>query len=368
MRFLPKWEEHGWFPYVTLLYFGFFFIDPILNHAGWKKWLATALGTVVFLIIYFLFHRLRGFWQRLDLAGLVILGLVYAPFHTGATCFFIFAAALAPFAVKTQAAAFSMLGGLAVIVSLEFWIFHLAWAYWFWACPFALVIGTGNVFYAARNRANEKLKAAQGEVEHLAKVAERERIARDLHDVLGHTLSVIILKSELAGKLIDRDPQRAKAEMADVEQTSRAALAEVRSTIRGYRAHSLDAEIKQAKATLETAGVSVKSESIQVQLTPAQESVVALVVREAVTNVVRHARARTCGLRIASSNGDCLLEIQDDGCGGSQIEGNGLRGMRERIEALGGTLQRETLVGTHLTIRFPLSQSNDGSMKANGNH
>src|SRR5581483_11337747 len=132
--------------------------------------------------------------------------------------------------------------------------------------------------------------------------------------------------------------------------------------------HSLDTEIKQAKATLETAGVSVKSESTQVQLTPAQESVVALVVREAVTNVVRHARARTCGLRIAASNGDCLLEIQDDGCGGSSVEGNGLRGMRERIEALGGTLQRETMAGTHLTIRFPLSQAESQRQKVNGNH
>ncbi len=105
------------------------------------------------------------------------------------------------------------------------------------------------------------MQKAQEEIEHLAKVAERERIARDLHDVLGHTLSVIILKSELARKLMDHDPARAKAEIADVEQTSREALAEVRSTIRGYRDHSLEAELKQAKATLETAGVTVKSES-----------------------------------------------------------------------------------------------------------
>jgi two-component system sensor histidine kinase DesK len=367
-RLLPKNEEDGWFPYVTLIYFGFFFIDPILSHAGWKKWLATALGTAIFLVFYFLYYWLKGFWQRLDLAGIVILGLAYAPFHTGAATFFIYASALAPFAVQTQAAGFGVLGGLAAIVSLEFWLLHLSWNYWFWACPFALVIGAGNVFFAARNRINDRLKVAQGEVEHLAKVAERERIARDLHDVLGHTLSVIILKSELAGKLIDRDPVRAKAEIADVEQTSRAALAEVRSTIRGYRAHSLDAELRQAKATLETAGLSVKAESTVVNLTPAQESVVALVVREAVTNVVRHAQAQTCVLRLALSNGNCLLEIEDDGCGGSSAEGNGLRGMRERIEALGGTLQRETMAGTHLTIRFPLASHEDIKKKTNGTH
>ena len=233
-------------------------------------------------------------------------------------------------------------------------LLHLPNWFMFYAGGLTLVVGGSNIFFAQRDRAACKLRLAHTEIEHLAKVAERERIARDLHDVLGHTLSVIILKSELAGKLIDRDPVRARAEIADVEQTSRAALAEVRSTIRGYRAHSLDAEIKSARATLETAGVSVQTDSEDVSLTPAQESVVALVVREAVTNVVRHANALHCQLKLTPSHGNCVLEIQDDGRGGIQEEGNGLRGMRERIEALGGTIRRETEAGTRLIIQFPL--------------
>ena len=204
-----------------------------------------------------------------------------------------------------------------------------------------------------------QLKKANEEIEHLAKVAERERIARDLHDVLGHTLSVIILKSELAGKLLDRDPERAKAEIADVERTSREALAEVRNTIRGYRANSLEAELKQATEALETAGITVKSEAAKMKLTAAQESVVGLVVREAVTNIVRHANARNCSLRLSPNNGSCRLEIQDDGRGGGAVEGNGLRGMRERIEALGGTLIRQTHPGTTLLIEFPLTAAKE---------
>jgi two-component system sensor histidine kinase DesK len=227
---------------------------------------------------------------------------------------------------------------------------------WFllYAGGLATAIGAGNIFFAQRNRTNRKLRMAQEEIEHLAKVAERERIARDLHDVLGHTLSVIILKSELAGKLIERDPARAKAEIADVERTSREALADVRSTIRGYRSQSLGEELRQAKATLETAGVTVKAEEAEVALTPTQESVVALLVREAVTNVVRHARARNCRLQLAPQNGSCLLEIADDGCGGVDLEGNGLRGMRERVQALGGTLERDSTAGTRIRIQFPL--------------
>ena len=97
---------------------------------------------------------------------------------------------------------------------------------------------------------------ANDEIEHLAKVAERERIARDLHDLLGHTLSLITLKAELARKLVDRDPQRAKQEMQDVEQTSRAALADVREAISGYRGQGLAAELIHARQTLETAGIT----------------------------------------------------------------------------------------------------------------
>jgi len=361
--FLPNKGEPGWVIYLWLVYLIFFLEHPIADHAGSKEWIATIVGVALFLAFYFSMFWLKRPWNLLCVGGILTLGVIFAPYNLGAACFFIYAAAFIPFAVDTEWAAVKLLLAVLAIAGLETWILHSPWYFLFWSGFFSMFIGGANIFFAQRNRANEKLRMAHEEIEHLAKVAERERIARDLHDVLGHTLSVIILKSELAGKLIDSDPARAKSEIADVENTSRAALADVRSTIRGYRAHSLEAEIRQAKATLETAGVSLKSEEAQVHLTPIQESVVALVLREAVTNVVRHAKAHNCHLRLAPENGNCLLEIQDDGSGGHQIEGNGLRGMRERIEALGGSLVRETRAGTRLMIQFPLTPS-----KANGAH
>lgn len=364
MRFLiPKHREPGWVIYTWLVYLIFFFIHPIADHVGWREWIATIAGVVLFLAFYFSIFWLKRPWSVVSIVGILMLGVTFAPYNGGASGFFIYAAAFMPFAVDTEWSAVKFLGLVLALAGLETWILHLSWAFLFWSGFFSMVIGGSNIFFAQRNRANEKLQMANAEIEHLAKVAERERIARDLHDVLGHTLSVIILKSELAGKLIDIDPARAKSEIADVEQTSRAALSEVRSTIRGYRAHSLEEEIKQAQATLKTAGVTLKSDEGQVALTPVQESVVALVVREAVTNVVRHAQARNCELRLLPQNGNCVLEIQDDGRGGSQIEGNGLRGMRERIEALGGTIVRETRAGTRISIQFPLTPA-----KANGAH
>jgi two-component system sensor histidine kinase DesK len=356
MKVLTNKPEHGWAFYMNLAYFGFFFLQPIFEHASVKQWLLTALGTVIFLALYLsVLWTDRKPWQLTCLGALVVVGVVYAPFNAGACCFFIFAAALLPYVVETELRVLGLLAVIVAVAGLETWLLHLSGWFTFYAAGLSVVVGGTNIYFAQRNRMYDRLKTANEEIEHLAKVAERERIARDLHDVLGHTLSVIILKSELAGKLIDRDPQRAKAEIADVEKTSREALTEVRTTIRGYRGYSLEAELKQAQATLETAGVKVKSESAEVALTPVQESVVALVVREAVTNVVRHAGARNCLLRLAPVNGSCRFEIQDDGRGGGTVEGNGLRGMRERIEALGGTLQRETKSGTRLTIEFPIA-------------
>ena len=356
MRFFPPNKEYGWTPFVWLIYLGFFFIQPVQSHASPRVWFLTVLGAAILTVLYFAGYWVRGWRLVAIIAALTLLGAVYSPFNVGASVFFIYAAAFAGFIGNTPAAV-KILVSILAVVGLEAWLVHLPQGLWIPAMVFSALIGAVNIHYAERWLANEKLRVAHDEVQHLARVAERERIARDLHDVLGHTLSVIILKSELAGKLVDRDPERAKAEMQDVEQTSRKALAEVRSTIRGYNEHSLEAELKQARHTLETAGVAVRAEAEPVSLSPVQESVVALIVREAVTNVVRHARARNCVLRLSRANSNCLLEIQDDGHGGFQYEGNGLRGMRERVQALGGTLQRETSAGTRLSIQFPLTQA-----------
>ncbi|HZP18469.1 MAG TPA: sensor histidine kinase, partial [Terriglobales bacterium] len=256
------------------------------------------------------------------------------------------------------------LGGIAALLAslgVDAFFFHAPVGFWAVSMVVALGVGLSNIHFAERNRADAKLRLAHQEIEHLAKVAERERIARDLHDVLGHTLSLIIVKSTLAGKLLDRDPQKARREIADIERVSRDAMAEIRGTLRGDSSYKLSEEIQRAKSTLSSAGINVESETAELGLSPAQESVVALILREAVTNVVRHAEARNCRLRLAANNGDCVLEIADDGRWKSEAEGSGLRGMRERIEALGGNMFRDTRDGTRLCFAFPLSDSSNGT-------
>jgi two-component system, NarL family, sensor histidine kinase DesK len=130
--------------------------------------------------------------------------------------------------------------------------------------------------------------------------------------------------------------------------------------LRGYSTYKISEEVQRAKSTLTTAGIWTESNVVDVSMSPAEESVVALILREAVTNVVRHSHARTCKLKLASENGSCVLRVEDDGSGGTHAEGNGLRGMRERIEALGGTLVRDTARGTKLRFEFPLNTSENG--------
>jgi two-component system, NarL family, sensor histidine kinase DesK len=350
-----KDKDHGWTPLLWVVYLGFFFIDPAMSHASLRIWLLDLAGATVFLFLYFGLFALESPRTAIHIGGMVLLGMLFLPINGGACTFFIFASAMLPFSVKTQTAAFLGLAIVAIVGAIEGLLLHLNGWTLFYAAVFPMIIGAGNTVFAERNRMNRKLRKANEEIEHLAKVAERERIARDLHDVLGHTLSVITLKSELAGKLMDRDPQRAAQEIHEVEEISRQALSDVRDAIRGYRSQGLLAELARAKSTLETAGLTVECDAAaSVNIPAMQESILSLAVREAVTNIVRHAHARTCRMRLEQQNGSCRLQISDDGRGCNGNEGNGLRGMRERVEMVGGTLQRIGESGTTVTITLPL--------------
>jgi two-component system sensor histidine kinase DesK len=356
-------KKHDAGAYVWLAYSIFFFIEPVLRHK-WMYSLQQAGVYAVFLAVYvayveFSSHRIR----RVLIGAIFLLGILSIPLNTGGSCFFIYVSAMLPFCVESSA----ILIGVMVLEVATLWaesvVVHENPINYAITGFFAVVVGVSNLFVAQGKRADAKLRAAQQENVELAAVAERERIARDLHDVLGHTLSVIVLKAELAGRLMGRDDARAAAEIADVERTARTALAEVREAIGGYRAKGLRAEVEQARMTLDAAGVSLVCESGPPQLKAREETVLSLAVREAVTNIVRHARATTCTIGFATTpDGFCSMEVADDGATAITREGNGLRGMRERVQELGGRFRIEGDLGTKLVIEipFPGQQRSDG--------
>ncbi|MBC6457099.1 sensor histidine kinase [Actinomadura sp. HBU206391] len=184
--------------------------------------------------------------------------------------------------------------------------------------------------------------AAREAQTRLAVIEERLRFARDLHDLLGHNLSLIAVKSELAIRMADGDTGRAKAEMIDVRQAAREALREVRAAVRGYRVVELDAELAGVRAVLEAAGVRCTVAEPPGDLPPAVRGVLAWVVREGATNVLKHSDARRCEISFAPVEGSVVLEMVNDGAhpAGADI-GTGLTGLNERTAVLGGSITAE---------------------------
>lgn len=347
-----RFRDIGWEPYAWLIYSVPFLATSFLVPGAALKLLLLSMFAA-FLALYLGGHMVRGPKILWIVGGLDVLAVAGSIWNPGAMSFWIYGSALIAYGFAGRQAFIVLIAQVALgaIASVAL---DAPWWYYISSVVISALIGAMTIQARAKEAANERLRLAQEEVERLAKLAERERIARDLHDLLGHTLSVVVLKSELAQKLMPRDPVKAMQEMAEVERISRQGLAEVREAITGYRSSGLAAEIEHVRDTLTTAGIETTIEAHQVGLAPAQESALTLALREAATNVIRHAGAKRCHIKFYAQDGSALMEVHDDGRGSDAPFGNGLRGMSERIHALGGVLMRETERGTRLLIRLPL--------------
>jgi two-component system sensor histidine kinase DesK len=234
LRLLPDSSPLGWTPYAWLVYVSYFVLYSVLTYDSPVDLAIDGAGLAIFFVLYF-----RGFWVSgaalLQTAfALVALGAALSPRNPGASSFFVYGAAFLGAAAR-PAVAWRYLMLIVLVIGAEAWIVPLAPQAWMPGILFSLLIGATNIHEGEMRRKDASLIAAHKTAERLATVAERERIARDLHDLLGHTLSVIVIKSELASKLAETDPVRAAGEIRDVERISRNALQEVRRAIHGYR-------------------------------------------------------------------------------------------------------------------------------------
>lgn len=360
-------QPNRYMRYVGLVYLGTLFFQPLFDPStDAMDWLAVAVLIAVFLPIYAATFRADGDRQTLILiallGGLAVAGSLV---NSGAGVFAIYAAATAgrlyP-ARRAVAVVAALMGLIAVMIMIsrdpEPWRLATFVA----ALVFTPVVGATSIFDAERERASRRLRRADEEIERLATVAERQRIARDLHDLLGHTLSVIVLKSELASRLVHVDPDRATAEVEEIEQIGRQALGEVRAAVTGYRSRGLRAELDGARVALAAADIDIDIDvpPHPTDLRPDQETALAMALREAVTNVVRHAEARHATISITTLDGHVRLRVTDDGRGSAGLAGSGITGMRERIAALGGHLEvgdpkgSDNRRGTVVDVSLPL--------------
>lgn len=349
----PVWR------WVSLLYLIFAFM-PLFYWKQVPPWaIAIYVGAaLLFVLLYFAHHYTTSRRRRLALTlAVAALGFVTMPVGSGA--------AYVIFAVGLAAASLPPWRALALCVTM---MAMEAVCFYRFVPAEAMPLSTFviNVIVAAmvfvgvvsiRNRElrNAELRLTQDEVRRLASLAERERIGRDLHDVLGHTLSLVVLKTQLAARLFERDPQGARAQIGEVERVAREALTQVREAVAGIRANGLQAELAAARLALLSAEISLDHRLAPVEIPEKVETALTLALRESVTNVLRHAGATRVEVElIGEARGGLSLLIADDGRGGAGREGHGLTGMRERLREVGGSVEIDSPVGAGTRLRLIL--------------
>jgi two-component system, NarL family, sensor histidine kinase DesK len=357
LRLLPPEDRLGWAPYLWLCYLGFLGVTPALDHGLASTWAWTAASAAVFLPLYFLGYHARPRGVLMIVGSMFALGALLSPINPGATVYLVYASAFVGRS-GNEAFAWRLLTVLVIATALLVWSLRIYPGFAYPTLAMTALLGATNIRVARLRRLRLAEAQSRSEAAALATADERERIARDLHDLLGHSLSLMILKGELASRLTGGDAGRAREEIDGVVRVARDALTEVRDAVRGYRNRGLAAELAGARSALESAGTRAEVTVAAPELPPEQELALAFAVREGVTNVVRHASAEHCAIRLGADGERWRLTIEDDGRGATAPEGSGLTGMRERLERLGGTVERTGGAagvgrGTRLTITIP---------------
>ncbi|WP_395373931.1 sensor histidine kinase [Marinicella sp. W31] len=358
-RLLPEDNDIGKTRYLWLCYLAMYFVSFFFRPVSNMQIAVTIIGMLAFLMLYF-----RAFWvdnQRLFfyLAGIWLLGFLLA-LHgmPGANVFFVYTGAFcAQFKnPKTGFMCVFVTAGATIILCI---LANIPAYVYGPGALFALLIGSSNIYLSQMGNKNKQIKASQDEIQKIAASAERERIARDLHDLIGHTFSTINVKSQLAVKLVERDPAKARSEIQEIENISRTSLAQVREAVSGYRQRDLATELIRARVLLDSIDIKVEENLIpveQLHLSQQQNTTLAFIVRELVTNIMRHSNAQTCQLLLKHQDNMITLRISDDGNASDTFsEGSGLQGIRERVDQLNGNVSFSVENGFHTTIQISIT-------------
>ncbi len=334
-----------------------------LRGFAWTWFAPTLLSILVYLVCYMGVYIAPLRRLPFHAASIVVMGFILWVVNPLSLGYVIIGVTLLAYAPHPRA---WLLGVVAATVVTLVWVYAFAVPLLHVAIVFGagLAAGFSNFLYVRGARRDAELRLSQTEVRRLATLAERERIGRDLHDLLGHTLSLITLKAELAKRLALADPARAQQEMEEVERVARHALAEVRSAVTGMRAGDLRSELVSARLMLEASGIALEVVMPERLALPAPtEAALSLVLREAITNIHRHSRATEARVLITRNGQDFSMRITDNGCGGLAAHGNGVSGMRERVRQVGGQLAIDSPAkqGTVLEIGVAVPHALEGS-------
>lgn len=340
-------------PWPWLVYLVFLPLPWLWRWPDATTLITSALAVMTFLPLYVAAHR----WQGLKLVGacaaITAIGIALAALPVGWTVFPIYAASAMGHA-RPRSVAILGIAAIAVVTMVTGLALSQPTLWWLPGALLVAMTGGATISREAFYDRTQALLATQEEVRRLAGTAERERIARDLHDVVGRTLTLVALKADLAARLLDRDRDATRKEVEAIAAAARAGLADVRAALAGQAGGGLAQEASASIAALRTAGVQPTLTGDAANVPANAGAVLAMTLREAVTNVIRHAGARHCMIHIIADPGYARLVVEDDGVGLSGREGNGLTGMRQRLVAAGGALHlAPAQSGTRLEASVP---------------
>ncbi|EOP62445.1 two-component sensor kinase YocF [Bacillus cereus VDM021] len=354
-------KHMGFFPYMWFVYLLF----PIYNLtqvSGWKLLMGSGM-LMIFVITYRQLYFVKKtfiLWACIQMVLIFLFALLYNPFMI----FFGFFTASAIGFAPTKKVFRVLFGFLIVMLGAFIFVYvkQLTTTSLVNIVPmFILMLLTpfGMRNFNQKKMLRMQLNEANEQIKDLVKREERQRIARDLHDTLGHTLSLITLKSQLVEKLIAKNPERASLEAKEITQTSRTALKQLRELISDMQMITVEEELEQIKAILQAANITleVEQKASSSALSPLEQNILGMCLREAVTNVVKHSKASMCTVSIFEAQGELILQVKDNGVGlqAQGHDGNGIRGMKERIALIDGAIELdETHPGMLLTVKVPI--------------
>lgn len=355
-------KRYGFFPYVFLIYLLLPAIYVAKTEGG-----KLVIGYVLLLVFFLSYRQLYmniekgefSLWLIIQIGIILIFSVFYNPYNLFMG--FFPANFIGYYENKKVFRWAIILFALVLIFSFVYNMTHYSLESMIFFLPFFIIMLISPFGIRSMNKKmdlEKKLDSANEQINQLVKREERMRIARDLHDTLGHTLSLLSLKSQLISKMVTHSPEEAVMEAKEMEKISRAALKQVRELVSDMRAITIEEELIEVQSILEAAGIKYKiiSQLQEVDIPSLSQNILSLCLKEAVTNVIKHSQANNCEIILLHERGKITLSVCDDGVGLTEDHslGNGLNGMKERLNLIDGVLCLTSRKGTKLQLSIPM--------------
>ncbi|RUO23301.1 two-component sensor histidine kinase [Aliidiomarina iranensis] len=347
-------QDERKYAWIYLFNLGFYVLPLVLFPYPLWEIAVLVVALIVFVGLYLYCFNLQPEQMLLPILAMYFLAVATTPLNPGSVALFSYVGFFVGFAYRWPIALASVIGIVATLAVFQFGV-GTRWDLFFhYGAVIVITVAIFGRVERLRQRHAEAERKSQEEIERLATRVERERIARDLHDILGHTLSSIVLKSDLAqAQLAKQQYKQAGVQLAELSEIARASLSQVRQSVSGYKHGGLNLELNRLVQRLKDAGFDTQISGQPPAMDTERETAVVLALTELVTNIIRHSKGQRCEIHFDESADTYQIKIEDNGPCTDISTGNGLQGVQLRMHELGGSVKVNTQTGCAVSLLFP---------------